>query len=227
MSTLDHIADLRAQAEAAIAEAATTERLEELRVQWLGRKAELPNLLRTVAELPPEERGAVGRAANEARQAIDALDRGDRRRGSPRPSSSSASSATASTSRCPARRRSPSAACTCSPRRGARSRTSSSAWASGARGAGGRERLQQLRRAEPQPGAPRAGADRHVLHGRRRGAAHPHVADADPRDGGVSRRRSTSSSRAAPTGATTTRRTRRSSTRSRASRSTRTSRSPT
>src|SRR5215217_5186672 len=70
MSTLDHIADLRARAEAEVAEAATTERLEELRVQWLGRKAELPNLLRTVAELPPEQSGAVGRAANEARQAI-------------------------------------------------------------------------------------------------------------------------------------------------------------
>jgi phenylalanyl-tRNA synthetase alpha chain len=70
MSTLDHIADLRAQAEAAVAEAATTEHLEELRVRFLGRRAELPNLLRTVAELPPEERGAVGRAANEARQAI-------------------------------------------------------------------------------------------------------------------------------------------------------------
>ncbi len=70
MSTLDHIADLRGRAEAAVADATTTEALEELRVQWLGRKAELPNLLRTVAQLPPEERGAVGRAANEARQAI-------------------------------------------------------------------------------------------------------------------------------------------------------------
>jgi phenylalanyl-tRNA synthetase alpha chain len=70
MSTLDHIADLRARGEAAVAEATSTEALEELRVRWLGRKAELPNLLRTVAELPPEERGAVGRAANEARQAI-------------------------------------------------------------------------------------------------------------------------------------------------------------
>jgi phenylalanyl-tRNA synthetase alpha chain len=69
-STLDHIADLRAQAEAEVARAASTDALEELRVRWLGRKAELPNLLRTVAELPPEERGAVGRAANEARQAI-------------------------------------------------------------------------------------------------------------------------------------------------------------
>src|SRR5690348_15678843 len=70
MSTLDHIADLRARAEAAVAQASTTDALEELRVRWLGRKAELPNLLRTVAELPPEERAAVGRAANEARQAI-------------------------------------------------------------------------------------------------------------------------------------------------------------
>src|SRR5918995_928189 len=56
MSTLDHIADLRARAEAAVAEAATTERLEELRVQWLGRRAELPNLLRTLAEAELEQR---------------------------------------------------------------------------------------------------------------------------------------------------------------------------
>jgi len=70
MSTLDHIAELRAQAEAAIAQASSTDELEELRVRWLGRKAELPNLLRTVAQLPQEERAAVGRAANEARQAI-------------------------------------------------------------------------------------------------------------------------------------------------------------
>jgi phenylalanyl-tRNA synthetase alpha chain len=42
------------------------------RVRYLGRKAELPNLLRGVAQLPPEERGAVGRAANEARKALEA-----------------------------------------------------------------------------------------------------------------------------------------------------------
>ena len=39
---------------------------------FLGRKAELPNLLRGVAELPPEQRGAVGKAANEARKALEA-----------------------------------------------------------------------------------------------------------------------------------------------------------
>src|SRR4051812_12574904 len=70
---LDRIAQLRADAEAAVAAASTTEELEHARVVHLGRKAELPNLLRGVAQLPPEERGAVGRAANEARQAVEAL----------------------------------------------------------------------------------------------------------------------------------------------------------
>ena len=70
---LDRIAELRAEAERDIASAATAEALEQARVAHLGRKAELPNLLRGVAELPPEDRGRVGRAANEARQAVEAL----------------------------------------------------------------------------------------------------------------------------------------------------------
>ena len=40
---------------------------------YLGRKAELPQLLRGVAELEPAQRGAVGKAANQARQALEAL----------------------------------------------------------------------------------------------------------------------------------------------------------
>ena len=56
-----------------IASAGSTAALEELRVRYLGRKAELPNLLRGVAQLPPEERGTVGRAANQARQALEGL----------------------------------------------------------------------------------------------------------------------------------------------------------
>ena len=43
-----------------------------MRVRILGRKAELPNLLRGVAQFPPEERGTVGRAANEARKGLEA-----------------------------------------------------------------------------------------------------------------------------------------------------------
>ena len=70
---IERIDELRTQAEGAIATAASTAALEELRVRYLGRKAELPNLLRGVAELPPEQRGTVGKAANEARQALEGL----------------------------------------------------------------------------------------------------------------------------------------------------------
>src|SRR3954465_6958641 len=77
-TTLDRIDQIRDEAEAALGAATTTSALEDLRVRFLGRKAELPNLLRTVAELPPQERGRVGKAANQARQALERLitDRG-------------------------------------------------------------------------------------------------------------------------------------------------------
>ena len=81
-------------------------------------------------ELPPEERGTVGRAANQARQALEALIEARARRARRRGARHAPRAATASTSRCPASRRSRSAACTSSPRPGARSRTSSSASAS-------------------------------------------------------------------------------------------------
>ncbi len=70
---IEQIEQLRQQAQAAIAEASSSHALEELRVRFLGRKAELPQLLRGVAQLEPGERAAVGRTANEARQALEAL----------------------------------------------------------------------------------------------------------------------------------------------------------
>jgi phenylalanyl-tRNA synthetase alpha chain len=73
MSALERIAELRAQAEAAVAAAADSSALEELRIAYLGRKAELPQLLRGVAELEPAERAVVGSAANAARQALSEL----------------------------------------------------------------------------------------------------------------------------------------------------------
>jgi phenylalanyl-tRNA synthetase alpha chain len=72
MSISERIIELQAAAEAAVAKASTTAALEDVRVEFLGRKAELPNLLRGVAELPPQERGAVGKAANEARKSLEA-----------------------------------------------------------------------------------------------------------------------------------------------------------
>jgi phenylalanyl-tRNA synthetase alpha chain len=68
----ERIDALRREGEAAVAAAAGSAELEDVRVRYLGRKAELPNLLRGVAQLPPEERGSVGRAANEARKALEA-----------------------------------------------------------------------------------------------------------------------------------------------------------
>jgi phenylalanyl-tRNA synthetase alpha chain len=69
----ERIEELRAEAHAAVASATDSAALEELRVRYLGRKAELPQLLREVASLPVQERAAVGQAANRARQELDAL----------------------------------------------------------------------------------------------------------------------------------------------------------
>jgi phenylalanyl-tRNA synthetase alpha chain len=70
---LDRIQKLREEAEAAIAAASSTDALEELRVRFLGRKAELTGILRGIAELPADQRGPVGRAGNEARAALGEL----------------------------------------------------------------------------------------------------------------------------------------------------------
>ncbi|HEV2945356.1 MAG TPA: phenylalanine--tRNA ligase subunit alpha [Solirubrobacteraceae bacterium] len=70
---IERIEELRAEAQTTIAGAGSSDALEELRVKYLGRKAELPQLLRGVAQLEAAERGAVGKAANEARQALEAL----------------------------------------------------------------------------------------------------------------------------------------------------------
>src|SRR3954452_17248818 len=69
---IERVEELRREGEAAIGAAGSSDDLEALRVRHLGRKAALPNLLRGVASLPPEERGPAGRAANEARKALEA-----------------------------------------------------------------------------------------------------------------------------------------------------------
>src|SRR3954453_12261808 len=62
---------LRSEAEAAIAQATSARELEDLRVKYLGRKSELTGVLRSIATLPPDERGPTGKAANEARQTLE------------------------------------------------------------------------------------------------------------------------------------------------------------
>jgi phenylalanyl-tRNA synthetase alpha chain len=60
------------EARARIERASLRSALEEARVALLGRNAELTQRLRGIASLPPEQRGPVGKALNEVRQAIEA-----------------------------------------------------------------------------------------------------------------------------------------------------------
>ncbi|MGH2924539.1 MAG: phenylalanine--tRNA ligase subunit alpha [Solirubrobacterales bacterium] len=66
------LTELRSEAQAAIAAASDAATVEELRVRYLGRKAELTGILRGIGELPAEQRGPVGSAANEVREALEA-----------------------------------------------------------------------------------------------------------------------------------------------------------
>jgi phenylalanyl-tRNA synthetase alpha chain len=70
---VDRIEEIRNEAQEAIASASSTEELEQLRVRFLGRKAELTSILRGIASLPDDQRGPVGKAGNEARAALESL----------------------------------------------------------------------------------------------------------------------------------------------------------
>jgi len=69
----DTFEQIRQQAEKDVAAASSVKDLEEIRVRYLGRKSELTTALRSIGDLPPEERGKVGQSANAARQALEEL----------------------------------------------------------------------------------------------------------------------------------------------------------
>lgn len=60
------------EARAAIAQAATSAELEQLRVRYLGRQGVLTRLLRSLGSLPAAERPAVGAAANALKRDLEA-----------------------------------------------------------------------------------------------------------------------------------------------------------
>src|SRR5579859_7464812 len=70
---IERIEQLAAEAREEIAAARSAADLEQVRVRFLGRKAELPMLLRGVGALEPAERAAVGHAANDARSQLESL----------------------------------------------------------------------------------------------------------------------------------------------------------
>jgi phenylalanyl-tRNA synthetase alpha chain len=67
------IEELAAEVEAAVAGAADGEALESARVRYLGRRSELTATLRSIRDLPAEERGPVGQAANAVRSRLEKL----------------------------------------------------------------------------------------------------------------------------------------------------------
>jgi phenylalanyl-tRNA synthetase alpha chain len=63
---------IRDEALTDIAAAADSAALEEARVRHTGRRSPLASALSSIGALPPEQRGPVGKAANEARRAVEA-----------------------------------------------------------------------------------------------------------------------------------------------------------
>ena len=70
---LERIEELRNEARTAIDAAPDAAALEDIRVRYLGRKAELTAILRGIGELPPEQRGPVGKTGNQARVELEGL----------------------------------------------------------------------------------------------------------------------------------------------------------
>jgi phenylalanyl-tRNA synthetase alpha chain len=66
------IEELRARAAGDLARASTSAELEAVRVRYLGRQGEITRLLRSLGSVPPAERPALGRRANELKAEIEA-----------------------------------------------------------------------------------------------------------------------------------------------------------
>ncbi len=71
MNLQEQLAHLSDEARAAIRHAATLEALEALEIKYLGRKGELPALLKELANVSSEERPKIGILANEIKQALE------------------------------------------------------------------------------------------------------------------------------------------------------------
>ena len=70
MQALEEILRL---AESAIHAATDLKSLDNCRVQYLGKKGQLTEYLKTLGQLPPAERPAAGQKINAAKEAIQAL----------------------------------------------------------------------------------------------------------------------------------------------------------
>ena len=72
MSVAEEIVALRERVLGDIAAAETTAQLEEVRVAVLGKKGSLTGYLRSMGQIPPEERATVGKTVNQAHHEVQA-----------------------------------------------------------------------------------------------------------------------------------------------------------
>jgi phenylalanyl-tRNA synthetase alpha chain len=67
------LSDIVAAAQAAVAKATTPQQLDAVRVEYMGKKGQLTEQLKSLGKLSPEERPAAGQAINEAKQRVQEL----------------------------------------------------------------------------------------------------------------------------------------------------------
>src|ERR671917_360441 len=71
MAVTQRIEELRSEALSAVAAADSTATLEDVRVRFLGRSAEITEIKKSIGSLPPDDRKEVGRVANLASREIE------------------------------------------------------------------------------------------------------------------------------------------------------------
>lgn len=69
----ERLKDILAQAKEKLESAQSVQEAEALRVEFLGKKGQLTDILKSMKDLAPEERKEMGRAANETKAQIEAL----------------------------------------------------------------------------------------------------------------------------------------------------------
>ena len=67
---MQHLSGLKDKWLAAIAGAGALDQLENLRVEALGKKGEVTNLMKTLGSLTPEERKSAGQSLNQLKDAL-------------------------------------------------------------------------------------------------------------------------------------------------------------
>lgn len=73
MELLNRLKDLQQSSESEISRALSSEQVESLRVQYLGKKGSITGILKSLGGLPPDERKLVGEAVNQSKDIVTQL----------------------------------------------------------------------------------------------------------------------------------------------------------